>query len=356
VLRDARRRHFPGIARRQIVVECDARRPSSAAVGLLGPLSRWRYTTRAGRPPRERRRFRGTGIASRGHGWGKSTMAVSSPHASRPDQRRCHRNRRAWSHRLSSFPQLKLWPDALAALDTAADALPRVHPELPKRALQVAHRFGMTRSRCADFTCSARAMTRIEKLAPRRASRRSCVTLWCPLRPGLLCRVHRGEQFLRTTQLGRAVPVRRLRRPATLASDPDSGPPSSSKFATTWRIRSNGLHIDRSSTVSATSDQVSGDLSGDSSAETVILQLSSARTISSIASERGLGADSHPTSVQAVLDRLLEEYDVSARSASCSALLRSGVRKDVEFPYAPYVNSSLCLRRKADQSCSPSRR
>jgi len=86
------------------------------------------------------------------------------------------------------------------------------------------------------------------------------------------------------------------------------------------------LHIDRSSTVSATSDQVSGDLSGDSSAETVILQLSSGTYYQlDRVGARVWALIRTPTSVQAVLDRLLEEYDVSA--AKCEADLIALLRR-----------------------------
>jgi len=66
--------------------------------------------------------------------------------------------------------------------------------------------------------------TRIEKLAPT-ASFEEIMrhTYGVRFGPDFFAASDRGEQFLRTTQLGRAVPVRRLRRPATLASDPDLG-------------------------------------------------------------------------------------------------------------------------------------
>lgn len=159
-----------------------------------------------------------------GHGWGKSTMAGLLA---------------ARGHRLvsddvtaidlggptviPSFPQLKLWPDALQALGAVADDLPRVHPELPKRALAVPDDFAAEPIPLRRLYVLAKGdQTRIEKL-PTAAVFEELVRHSYGARFGedFAASIDLRDQFLRAAQLGRAASVRRMRRPATLMSDPN---------------------------------------------------------------------------------------------------------------------------------------
>jgi len=157
-----------------------------------------------------------------GHGWGKSTMAALL-HA---------RGHTAISDDLTAidvdhgtvypaFPQLKLWPDALASLSLPAGGLPQVHPDLPKRALRLT----------ADFAPNAMPLQRLYVLGigqPVAVMRQPPTRLleevmrhWYGVRFGRTFwnSLDLRRHFLEAARLIRMTPTRRLQRPATLLDD-----------------------------------------------------------------------------------------------------------------------------------------
>jgi hypothetical protein len=72
-----------------------------------------------------------------GRGWGKSTIAVALCELGYrlvADDVTAVDTTRGVPMVVPGFPQIKLWPDALAALGEGPDAYPRVHPDFEKRA------------------------------------------------------------------------------------------------------------------------------------------------------------------------------------------------------------------------------
>lgn len=122
-----------------------------------------------------------------------------------------------------SFPQLKLWPDALRMLGLPAQELPQVHPDVPKRALRLSEGFAARPIPLRrlyvlgiGFPTSVETLTSLQVFTE--ISRH-----WYGTRFGqtYLDSLDRRRHFLQTAQLARDVPMRRLQRPATLAEDPD---------------------------------------------------------------------------------------------------------------------------------------
>lgn len=160
-----------------------------------------------------------------GRGWGKSTLAAAF-HA---------RGHRVLADDLTpvslkphpptvfpGFPQLKLWPDALASLGEFSEMLPLVHPLLQKRAHKVAR----------DFDCGSLPLRRayvladgvvpvVEALKPDEAMI-EVIRHWYGARFGeRLLRAERGgadSHFRQCVALVRSVRVARLRRPSPLSA------------------------------------------------------------------------------------------------------------------------------------------
>jgi hypothetical protein len=210
---------------RRILVECDSRTTAEQMrVGILGPAlalalhQRGCFVLHASAVE-----FDGTAVAFLGgHGWGKSTMAgllaarghtlitddVTAIDVRGPDV-------------FPSFPQLKLWPDALEALDTRADGLARVHPDLPKRALPIRTGFAPGPLPLRRLYVLGKGDdTIIEKLgAAEMFEELTRHSYGVRFGREFLASLDPRVQFLRAAQLGRAAPIRCLRRPSTLASD-----------------------------------------------------------------------------------------------------------------------------------------
>ena len=161
-----------------------------------------------------------------GHGWGKSTMAAllqarGSPVISddltalEPNDNRV----------VPSFPQLKLWPDAIGALGHTSDELPLIHPDVDKRALRFSE----------GFACEPLPLRRLYLLGLGQpttiASLRPMQVFeelnrhWYGARFGstLIDSLDLRAHFLQISRLARTVSVRRLQRPATLQDDPGLG-------------------------------------------------------------------------------------------------------------------------------------
>jgi hypothetical protein len=210
---------------RRILVECDSTTtPEQLRIGILGPaLALILHQRDCIVLHASAVEFDGTAVAFLGgHGFGKSTMAgllAARGHTLITDDVTAIDVRGPTV--LPSFPQLKLWPDALAALDTSAEGLPRVHPDLPKRALAIKDGFAarpMPLRRL--YVLSKGHDTVIEKLAGAEMLEELTRHLYgARFGQEFFASLDPRAQFLRAAQLGRAAPVRRLRRPSTLGSD-----------------------------------------------------------------------------------------------------------------------------------------
>ena len=159
-----------------------------------------------------------------GHGWGKSTMAAmlqSLGHtvisddlaALDPNSRKV----------FPSFPQLKLWPDAVDALGHTADGLPLVHPDAEKRALRFRELFASEAPRLRRlYLLAVGPTTEIVKLPPKQAFE-EVMRHWYGSRfgPKFLRNIDLRTHFSQVSRLVRDVPLLRLQRPASLVDDPN---------------------------------------------------------------------------------------------------------------------------------------
>ena len=157
-----------------------------------------------------------------GHGWGKSTMAAllqargypvisDDLMALEPDSNRV----------VPSFPQLKLWPDAAGALGHTSQELPRVHPDVDKRALRFSEGFVRDPSPLRRlYLLAVGETTAIETIPPAQVFE-ELMRHWYGSRfgPALLKSLDLRGHFLRVSNLASTVGLRRLQRPATLLDD-----------------------------------------------------------------------------------------------------------------------------------------
>lgn len=157
-----------------------------------------------------------------GHGWGKSTMAATLHARGYPlisdDLTAVTRDDRV----VPSYPQIKLWPDAVGVLGHASEALPLVHPDVDKRALRFSEGFAQDSLHLKRLYLLGRGpSTAIETLAPKQALGELMGHYFCNrFGPGFFGAFDLKDHFLRMTDLARSVAARRLLRPATLREDP----------------------------------------------------------------------------------------------------------------------------------------
>jgi hypothetical protein len=124
---------------------------------------------------------------------------------------------------LPGFPQLKLWPDALASLGYDAGVFPRLRPELEKRSRRLNVGF-------ADAPVPLKGIFALEPgpelavvpLQPRQALT-ALMPHWYGARFGikLLQALGLSTHFLQCAELARKIPVWCLRRPNDLAALPE---------------------------------------------------------------------------------------------------------------------------------------
>jgi hypothetical protein len=161
-----------------------------------------------------------------GHGWGKSTMAAMLRARGYPvvsdDLTTLE-----WGKDtvIPSFPQLKLWPDAIGALGKASHEFPQVHPDVDKRALRFTEGFAPDPLPLRRlYLLAVGHPTTIETLRPMQVFE-ELMRHWYGARfgPALFDALDLRAHFLRVSRLARTVPVRRLQRPSTLREDPDLG-------------------------------------------------------------------------------------------------------------------------------------
>ena len=167
----------------------------------------------------------GTAVAFLGgHGWGKSTMAALLHARGYPvitdDVTAVDLDHNTV---VPSFPQLKLWPEALRVLSRPAHNLPQVHPDLEKRAFRFSEGFASCPLPLQRlYVLSIGQPTAVEILQPGRMFE-EIIRHWYGVRfgPPMFDALDRRAHFLQASQLTRTVPVRRLQRPATLMDDPE---------------------------------------------------------------------------------------------------------------------------------------
>lgn len=161
-----------------------------------------------------------------GHGWGKSTMAALMQArgypvitddllALEPDTDRV----------VPSFPQLKLWPDAVDALGHVSDELPLIHPDVTKRALRFGESFSDESLPLRRlYVLAVGESTSIQEITAKQAFGQ-VMQHWYGSRfgPALLESVDKRAHFLRVSRLVQTVPIRGLLRPGTLNEDPALG-------------------------------------------------------------------------------------------------------------------------------------
>lgn len=158
-----------------------------------------------------------------GHGWGKSTMAAMLQGRGHPvisDDLAVVDPGDHWI--VPSFPQLKLWPDAVGALGHTSEELPLIHPDVDKRAFRFQRSFNPERLPLRRLYLLAVAEPiAIERLPPKQAFEALMAHWYCNrFGPDFLRALDLRAHFLRVSSLVRAVPVRVLQRPATLSEDP----------------------------------------------------------------------------------------------------------------------------------------
>ncbi len=153
-------------------------------------------------------------------GWGKSTLAAllhARGHALVTDDVAAI-DMAGEPRVLPGTPQLKLWPDVLASLGEDAEVLPRVHPQLDKRARAIEHGHHSEPVPLRRLYVLTDAPSRqIQPLSPRQAL---LELLRHSYGARTLQAVRRVEHFRQCARLASEVPVRRLAAPRNLDALP----------------------------------------------------------------------------------------------------------------------------------------
>src|SRR5207245_732423 len=153
-------------------------------------------------------------------GWGKSTLAAllhARGHALVTDDVAAI-DMAGSPCLLPGTPHLKLWPDALASLGEHADALPRVHPQVEKRARAIERRHPSEPVPLRRVYVLAQAPSReIQPLGPQEAL---LELLRHSYGARTLQAVRREDHFRQCARLASQVPVHRLAAPRDLGALP----------------------------------------------------------------------------------------------------------------------------------------
>jgi hypothetical protein len=121
---------------------------------------------------------------------------------------------------LPGFPQIKLWPDALASIGHKAEAFPRLQPNWEKRDYRVTSGFSeKPLSVQALFVLDHGPQLVIEPL-PASQALLGLLPHWYCVRFGteVLQQLDYGTHFLQCARLARCVPVYRLSRPRSISA------------------------------------------------------------------------------------------------------------------------------------------
>lgn len=160
-----------------------------------------------------------------GHGWGKSTL-VAMLYA-RGHQFVCEDVAglnfvEDKIQVIPSFPQLKLWPDGAHSLGWPPNDFPQVHPTLPKRLIRFQERFTSAPLPVRRiYVLSIGGQVSVERLRPVEKFETILQHGYgARFGPEFLQFHDRPRQVLQAAHLVRTIPVRKLRRPATLENAP----------------------------------------------------------------------------------------------------------------------------------------
>lgn len=157
-----------------------------------------------------------------GSGWGKSTLAVAlyaREHGVVADDVVAVEVDAGSPKVLPGFPQLKLWPEVAFSLVDNAATLPRLHPEVDKRALRVSRRFPhnpLPLSRI--YVLAEGTRPELEPIRPQMGFVELLRHSYCA---GLLKAAGTLSHFLQCTGVAQSVPMRRLKIYRSLAALPD---------------------------------------------------------------------------------------------------------------------------------------
>jgi hypothetical protein len=121
---------------------------------------------------------------------------------------------------LPSFPQGKLWPDAMAALGVSPDAYPLIHPALEKRAYRMTRNFALVPVPIARLYVLEEGPMLASRSLPPQEAVQALLAHWYGGRFGrhLLQGTDLAAHFRHCTGLAQHVSLRRLQRPAGLAA------------------------------------------------------------------------------------------------------------------------------------------
>lgn len=163
----------------------------------------------------------GAAIFLGGRGWGKSTVAAAL-HA-RGHRLLCddvvavHLDGVGATTVLPSFPQLKLWPDAVASLGEDPESLPRLSSRFEKRHREATNGFSNGPARLRHiFVLGKGSKLEIERLQPQRALMGLLGNLYVARFGSQLLHEDKASRLLQCAQVVRSVPIDRLNRPHSL--------------------------------------------------------------------------------------------------------------------------------------------
>ncbi|MGH7231995.1 MAG: serine kinase [Nitrospiraceae bacterium] len=158
-----------------------------------------------------------------GSGWGKSTMAASLYARGRKiiadDVVAVQLDSTNGPTVPPGFPQLKLWPDSIDTIGLDSGSLPRVHPELEKRACRVPLQFSQSPLPLAHIYVLGKGAN--HSIEPLDKSDALVELVRHSYGVRLLQPTNAPEHFLRCANLARTVPVRRLNNLHSLSSIPE---------------------------------------------------------------------------------------------------------------------------------------
>ena len=156
-----------------------------------------------------------------GKGWGKSTIAATlhkqgcgfiSDDVTALDFEATRR-----PIVLPAFPQLKLWPDAVASLGEDPEALPRLYSQIEKRHRRVANGFSHRPVALEQiFVLSSGPHVKFERLGPQEAMLELVRNLYVARFGRQVLQRGEATRFLQCAEVVRNTPVHRLRRPTSL--------------------------------------------------------------------------------------------------------------------------------------------
>jgi hypothetical protein len=120
---------------------------------------------------------------------------------------------------LPAFPQLKLWPEAVVAcLGDTLEVLPRLHPQVEKRACPATERFVPMPVALGHLYVLERSTTlEIEPLRPQEALIQLISYSYMARFGRQALQIREAQHFLQCAALAQTIPVYRLKRPASLA-------------------------------------------------------------------------------------------------------------------------------------------